>query len=243
MFWKEINLNKNKKYNIRTAYFGKGGKLFQWIPKAISETAGLSYYEECFTAGLTKELHSTNVSSFVLETKLEYLKLEVAYGLSAPRSIIIDDVSETEIIGEEGYMYDGKPIKWNERVKPEHIFEFGEKLSLPKVDSEESVYDANGNYIAYPNFNKYLDIFFNLIKDWDLFDYTVLQHQRIKFATKSLENYVKSDEDWLASSSLMNRSQIPTDFKFSCSPFLYQGACFLDEVFIKKIFTNNSDIV
>jgi hypothetical protein len=235
--------NKNKKYNIRTAYFGKGGKLFQWIPKAISETAGLSYYEECFTAGLTKELNSTNISSFVLETKQEYLKLEVAYGLSAPRSILIDDVSETEIIGEEGYMYDGKPIKWNERVKPEHIFEFGEKLSLPKVDSEESVYDSNGNYVAYPNFNKYLDIFFNLIKDWDLFDYTVLQHQRIKFATKSLENYVKSDEDWLASSSLMNRSQIPTDFKFSCSPFLYQGACFLDEVFIKKIFTNNSEIV
>jgi hypothetical protein len=235
----EVDNKKNpnkRKYNIRTSYFGKGGKLFQWIPKAISEAVGSKYFEDCFKAGLGKDFCDNYMGSFILETKEEYLKLEVAYGLSAPRSIIVDDISDSEIIGEEGYCFDGKPLKWNEKVKPEYIFEFGERLSLPTVVDEELIYNANGEYTAYPNFNSFLDLFFNLIKDWDLFDYTLLQGQRIKFATKSLENYVKSDEDWLASSALLKRSQIPSDFKYSCSPFLYQGACFLDEVFIKKIF-------
>jgi hypothetical protein len=233
---------KNRKYNIRAAYFGKGGKLFQWIPKAISDASGMKYYEDCFMSGLSADFANNNVASFVLETKQEYLKLEVAYGLSAPRSIIVDDVSETEIVGEEGYMFDGKPLNWNDRIRPEHIFEFGERMSLPVITDEDRVYDEKGAFTAYPNFNQFLDLFFHLIKDWDLFDYTVLQHQRIKFAAKSLENYVKSDEDWLASSSLLKRSQIPSDFKFSCSPFLYQGACFLDEVFIKKIFMSQENV-
>lgn len=234
--------SKNKRYNIRTAYFGKGGKLFQWIPKAISESAGYRYYEDCFKSGLSAEYASNNISSFVLETKQEYLKLEVAYGLSSPRTILVDDISDSEIIGEEGYAFDGKLLNWYDRVRPDHIFEFGERLSLPIVADEDKVYGDKGEFTAYPNFNRFLDLFFTLIKDWDLFDYTVLQHQRIKFASKSLENYVKSDEDWLASSSLLKRSQIPSDFKFSCSPFLYQGACFLDEVFIKRIFNNSADL-
>jgi hypothetical protein len=164
------------------------------------------------------------------------LKAEVAYGLSAPRSIIIEDLSDSEIIGEEGYSYNGKPLAWNDRVKPEYIFEFGEKMTLPQIENE-SITDANGNYSAYPNFNRFLDIYFALIKDWDLFDYSILHQQRISFATKSLENYVKSDEDWLASSALSNKSNVPGDFKFSCSPFLYQSSCFLDEVIIKSLFS------
>jgi hypothetical protein len=227
---------KSAKYHVRTAYFGKGGNLFQWIPKAISSSTGEKYYEDCFMAGLSQEYSSKYMASFTQDTRREYLKLEVAYGLSAPRSIVIEDLSDSEIVGEEGYSFDGKPLKWNDRIRPELIFEFGEKMSLPQIDNEDIITDANGNYVAYPNFNKFLDLFFNLIKDWELFDYTILHQQRIKFASKSLENYVKSDEDWLASSSIMNKSNVLGDFKFSCSPFMYQGACFLDEVIIKKLF-------
>lgn len=231
----EANKTKLGKFHIRTAYFGKGGNLFQWLPKAISNSTGIKYYEDCFNAGLTEEIVSKYIISFTQDTRKEYLKLEVALGLSAPRSVVIDDLSDSEIIGENGYMFNGVPLNWNDRVKPEYIFEFGEKLSLPKID-DEKLLDKEGNYVAYTNFNRYLDLFFNLIKDWDLFDYSILQQQRIIFATKSLENYVKSDEDWIASSALLNKSNITSDFKFSCSPFLYQGSCFLDEVLIKKIF-------
>jgi hypothetical protein len=230
---------RSGKFHVRTAYFGKGGNLFQWIPKAISSSTGEKYYEDCFRAGLTAELASKHIASFSQDTRREYLKLEVAYGLSAPRSIIIEDLSETEIVGEDGYTFDGKPLKWNDRVRPELIFEFGERMALPHVENEEAITDENGSYVGYPNFNRFLDVFFNLIKDWELFDYTILHQQRIKFASKSLENYVKSDEDWLASSSVMSKSQVMGDFKFSCSPFMYQGACFLDEVIIKKLFERN----
>ena len=227
---------KTGKFHVRTAYFGKGGNLFQWIPKAISETTGMKYYEDCFNSGLTTDMAGKHIASFTMDTRKEYLKAEVAYGLSAPRSIVIEDLSDSEIIGEEGYSYNGKPLAWNDRVKPEYIFEFGEKMTLPQIE-DESITDANGNYTAYPNFNRFLDIYFALIKDWDLFDYSILHQQRISFATKSLENYVKSDEDWLASSALSNKSNVPGDFKFSCSPFLYQSSCFLDEVIIKSLFS------
>jgi hypothetical protein len=226
---------KPSKFHVRAAYFGKGGNLFQWIPKAISGATGNKYYEDCFNSGLTAEIASKHIASFNLDARKDYLKLEVAYGLSAPRSIVIEDLSDSEIIGEEGYAYNGKPLSWNDRVKPDYIFEFGEKMTLPQVE-DDKIKAENGNYAAYPNFNRFLDIYFNLIKDWDLFDYSILNQQRISFATKSLENYVKSDEDWLAASSLSNKSNTPGDFKFSCSPFLYQGACFLDEVIIKKLF-------
>ena len=234
---KEAEAKKTKigKYHIRTSYFGKGGNLFQWLPKAISNATGMKYYEDCFNAGVSAEIASKYIVSFTQDNNKDFLKLEVALGLSAPRSVVIEDLSDSEIIGEEGYTFDGVPLKWNDRVKPEYIFEFGEKLTLPKID-DEKLMDKDGNYLAYVNFNRYLDLFFNLIKDWDLFDYTILQQQRILFATKSLENYVKSDEDWIASCSILNKSNITSDFKFSCSPFLYQGSCFLDEVLIKEIF-------
>ncbi|MFM7054765.1 MAG: hypothetical protein ACKOX7_08490, partial [Bacteroidota bacterium] len=173
---------------------------------------------------------------FRYSLRVSWEKLEVAYGLSAPRSIVIEDLSDSEIVGEDGYSFDGKPLKWNDRIRPELIFEFGERMSLPQIENEDQITDANGAYVAYPNFNRFLDLFFNLIKDWELFDYTILHQQRIKFASKSLENYVKSDEDWLASSNVMSKSNVLGDFKFSCSPFMYQGACFLDEVIIKKLF-------
>lgn len=226
---------KNSKFHVRTAYFGKGGNLFEWIPKAISDSTGLKYYEDCFKSGLTSEIAQKHISSFTMDTRKEYLKAEVAYGLSAPRSIVIEDLSDSEIIGEDGYAFNGQPLSWNDRVRPEYIFEFGEKMTIPQFE-DNTLLDTKGNYLAYPNFNRFLDIYFALIKDWDLFDYSILHQERIGFATKSLENYVKSDEDWLASSALSNKSNIPSDFKFSCSPFLYQGSCFLDEVIIKKLF-------
>lgn len=232
---KNTKTGKNTKFHVRTAYFGKGGNLFEWIPKAISDSTGLKYYEDCFKSGLTTEIAQKHISSFTMDTRKEYLKAEVAYGLSAPRSIVIEDLSDSEIIGEDGYAFNGQPLNWNDRVRPEYIFEFGEKMTIPQFE-DNTLTDTKGNYLAYPNFNRFLDIYFALIKDWDLFDYSILHQERIGFATKSLENYVKSDEDWLASSALSNKSNIPSDFKFSCSPFLYQGSCFLDEVIIKKLF-------
>jgi hypothetical protein len=219
-----------KKMNIRLAYFGKGGKLFEWIPKAISEHTGGDYFKNCFKQGLGSDLAESMLSSFQMGTKKEFLKREVAYGLSSPVSVDLNAGSSFEIVGEDGYLLDGKPVKWNEPVTPQMIFEFGEKFALPEslgVNPQASL----------PRFNAFLDIYFELIKDWHLFDYTILQQERYSFALDELENYVKTDEDWQASSILSRRSQLTSDFKFSCSPFLYQSSCFLDKVIMPKLFS------
>ncbi|MFM7054764.1 MAG: hypothetical protein ACKOX7_08485, partial [Bacteroidota bacterium] len=71
---KKAKEGKSVKYHVRTSYFGKGGNLFQWIPKAISSSTGEKYYEECFNAGLTAEYTSKYVASFSQDTRREYLK-------------------------------------------------------------------------------------------------------------------------------------------------------------------------
>lgn len=219
----------SKKLNIRLAYFGKGGKLFEWLPKAISEHTGGDYFKNCFKQGLGSDISDTIMSSFQMGTKKEFLKREVAYGLSSPVSVDVNRGSSFEIVGEEGYTLDGKAVKWNDQVTPQMIFEFGEKFALPEalgIDNEKSL----------PRFNSFLNLYFDLIKDWQLFDYTILQQERYSFALDELENYVKTDEDWQASSLLSRKSQITADFKFSCSPFLYQASCFLDKVVMPKLF-------
>jgi len=219
----------SKKMNIRLAYFGKGGKLFEWIPKAISEHTGGDYFKNCFKQGMGADLAESLLSTFQMGTKKEFLKREVAYGLSSPVSVDLNAGSSFEIVGEDGYTLDGKAVSWNEAVTPQMIFEFGEKFALPEtlgINPQKSL----------PRFNAFLDIYFDLIKDWQLFDYTILQQERYTFALDELENYVKTDEDWQASSILSRRSQISSDFKFSCSPFLYQSSCFLDKVMMPKLF-------
>ena len=56
------------------------------------------------------------------------------------------------------------------------------------------------------------------------------------YAQLHLENYVKTDEDWVAGKDILIRTGDQSDFRFSCSPFIYQGMCYLDEVIIKNIY-------
>ena len=49
-----------------------------------------------------------------------------------------------------------------------------------------------------------------------------------------LENYVKSDADWIAGKKVRMRTGDESDFRFSCSPLIYQGMCYLDEIIIKS---------
>ena len=223
----KASFNK-RKLNVRLAYFGKGGKLFEWLPKAISEHIGNDYFRNCFEKGLGIDLMESLVSTFQMGTKKEFLKREVAYGLSSPDSIDFNPESTSEIIGEDGYSFDGKKVQWSDVITPEMIFEFGERFRLQ--NSGES------SEMNYPRFNSFLDAYFDLVKDWGLFDYTILHKERYSFAADKLENYIKTDEDWQASSVLSRKSQLTEDFKFSCSPFLYQASCFLDEIVMPKLF-------
>jgi hypothetical protein len=227
-------------FNLNVASFGKGGKLFDWLPTAISKEEAEDFYLDCFKKGFHIDGEKDNmINTFYYSVKSDNLKLEVGMGLTSPRGTIsIDKNAEFEILGEEGYMFRDKKtgkkteLSWDSHVDANHIFEFGEDLIYPS-----SIKNADGSQnTGLKRFNKFLESYLSLVKEWDLFDHANIFHQTPTFAEIRLENYVKSDPDWIAGKKVRMRTGDDSDFRFSCSPFLYQGMCYLDEVIIKSIY-------
>ena len=230
-------------FNLNVASFGKGGKLFDWLPTALDKVEANKFYQGCFDAGYAlEENQKSSVKAFNLASNRKHLKMEVGFGLTSPKgAIVIDENADKEIVGEEGYIFIDKQtgertsLNWNSPVSAKHIFEFGEDLLIPQPqDSEEG--GSNNSSTGLNRFEKFKQVYLDLVKDWNLFDHAKVYHATKDYAQLHLENYVKTDEDWVAGKDILIRTGDQSDFRFSCSPFIYQGMCYLDEVIIKNIY-------
>jgi hypothetical protein len=225
---------------LNVASFGKGGKLFDWLPTAINEEEANKFYQKCFNSGYSiNGDEKSPLKSFVITQNRKHLKMEVGFGLTSPKGTIkIDEGALDEILGENGYFMKNKSdnsrteLKWNSKVNSNHIFEFGEDLIMPEPKENEEGKLTTG----LQRFEIFKDIYFDLVKDWDLFDHSKVYHETPTFAQVKLENYVKTDEDWKAGKAVRMRTGDDSDFLFSCSPFIYQGMCYLDEIIFKNIY-------
>ena len=213
-----------KKYHIKYCSFGKGGNIFDWLKQGVNEAEAIRFYEDCFRLGSTIEGEDMDlIASFGNYNVKKNVKREVAFGLMAetiPYSLC--DNAGNEVIGEIGYKYDNKEIAWNDVITTDMIHEFGEKLEFPTNKQ-------------LPRFKTFIDRYVSLIKDWDVFDVSKIKKELPKFAERKLENYVKTDQDWIANKKLVDNGDLE-DFKLTASPFLYEGMCFLDEVLIPKLY-------
>ena len=234
-------LGLGKGFNLHISTFGKGGKLFDWLPVALGEEPANNFYRSCFEKGLEiydfpgvepgKALKHMNYN-----VKKENLKMEVSLGLASPRGIVVKaPLSDFEILGEYGYTYDesGKSadMTWDAKMENKYIFELGEKLHFPTINPKPD------SITGLPRFDEFMKVYISLVREWELFDYSKLNAKANKFVELSLENYVKSDEDWVANNLLRLKTQNESEFRFSSSPFLFQGMCFLDEVLMKVLYS------
>jgi len=229
--------------NLHVSTFGKGGKLFDWLPVALGEDTANKFYRDCFEKGLEifdfPGIEKGKVlKHFNYHVKRENLKMEVSLGLGCPRGIVVKaDLSDFEILGEYGYSYDnvGKPetMNWDSKMENKYIFELGEKLHFPSINPSAD------NITGLPRFDEFMRSYISLVREWDLFDYSKLTAKANKFVELNLENYVKSDEDWVANNRLRLITQNESEFRFSSSPFLFQGMCFLDEVLMKVLYSED----
>ena len=224
-------------FHLKISPFGKGGKLFDWLNAALNEFSAEEFYKKCFSLGFNVGVEDAVATepfkSFSIIVQRDNLKMEVGYGLTSPRDVLdVDPRARVEIVGESGYVFkdaegNKKVLNWNDPINPSQIFEFGEDLIIPEP--------ANNNS-GLAHFEKYKTAYLDLVKNWDIFDYSVIASSSQNFAQVSLENYVKKDEDWIAGANMKNKTGDEEDFMFSCSPFLYQGMCYLDEVIMKTIY-------
>jgi len=237
-------LGLEKGLNLHISTFGKGGKLFDWLPVALGEETANNFYRRCFSKGLEIYDFPGVKKGEVLKhlnyyVKRENLKMEVSLGLASPRGIVRKSPNaDVEILGEFGYVYDNDSksdnMNWDTKMENKFIFELGEKLHFPSVSPTAQ------NITGLPRFDIFLNEYIGLVREWDLFDYYKLNNRANKFVEIYLENYVKSDEDWIANNMLRLRTQNESEFRFSSSPFLFQGMCFLDEVLMNVIYSETA---
>jgi hypothetical protein len=237
-------LNLGKGFNLHVSTFGKGGKLFDWLPTALGKETAENFYKECFEKGLeiydfplAKAKGNSSVLKYLNYTvKKENLKNEVSLGLACPRGLVSkSDFADFEILGEFGYTYDennASPVsmEWDAKMENKLIFELGEKLHFPEIQPTAE------NLTGLKRFDEFLKVYVKLVSEWELFDHSKLAEKANKFVEINLENYVKSDEDWVANNQIRQKTKNDSDFRFSSSPFLFEGMCFLDEVLMKSLY-------
>lgn len=148
--------------NIAMRYYGKGGRLFEWLLKTQWDDA-VEYYRNCFAAGAGTdelELNILNYSKETGETKyIEENKSEVAIGLVSGTFDQIEGVKAGEanrvfdVIGESGFEYfkageESRKLDALE-VIPDDIFKGGINLKFPE---------------KMEKFSSFLDIFIRFVE-------------------------------------------------------------------------------
>lgn len=151
--------------NVHVRYYGKGGRLFEWLFEVMEDDDAKRYYKKCFNAGFGGDLNinvvidNQNDDDSKEESRKEN-KSEVAIGLANDNfvnfKIVYDEegkrvIENYDVVGENGI----KDTNCNEMltattVIPDSLFENGIHIEFPNT---------------FDNFNKFLEIFLKFIKE------------------------------------------------------------------------------
>ena len=147
--------------NVAMRYYGKGGRLFEWLLKTQWDDA-VNYYKKCFAAGAGTDELKLNILNYSDDTgetiNINENKSEVAIGLVSDLWEQIEGVNPDEsdrvfdIIGESGFEY----------VKA------GESRKLGDLDTiSDDIFDGGIN-LRFPEkmerFSKFLEIFIRFVE-------------------------------------------------------------------------------
>ena len=153
------NMESVKKINMR--YYGKGGRLFEWLLDVYQED-GERYYKKCFEAGLG----SKDIKIEIIRQDKKENKSEVAIGLVSNliANIASGGVDEDgqriieryEIVGEKGV----KCAKTGAEIKdldliPDEMFDGGVNIELPD---------------NFENFSNFINVFSKFLTDESIID-------------------------------------------------------------------------
>lgn len=149
--------------NVHVRYYGKGGRLFEWLFEVMEDDAK-RYYRKCFNAGFGTSSMNVVIDNQDDDRRKEESrkenKSEVAIGLANDNfvnlKIVRDDEGERvienyDVVGEKS-IKDTKSGRVLEAttVIPDSLFENGINIEFPDV---------------FENFNEFLSIFLKFIKE------------------------------------------------------------------------------
>lgn len=198
--------------NFEIGFFGKGGRMFGWLP-ALSKHAAENYYETCFKTGYKKE---DNIRMELFSSDESHIKAEVSFGLSLENKIHGEGEKIAEIFGEEGYMYNNQLLGPLSDVKVEHLLNFNGKLRIPN---------------EYTRFKEFLSVFGRFVREQ--FDFNInplIQDLRGMRLIPYIEGIPEFKE------AKKNSANNPDDFDFEAPLIILEGMAFLENVLMKNVF-------
>jgi hypothetical protein len=196
--------------HVMVGCFGKGGRMFDWL-RAMNETSAFSYYQSCFGAGYGVRAQD-HISKFdIIPSDTKFVKAEVSFGLSSYKEINTTSEQIHELIGEEGFNYNGAPIEEFANVESKFMQHFGNQFSPPR---------------EFKRFSEFANIFYSFSHDFFGFNLPNMQQE---INNMRLKSYIENIPEYI----LAKRGQ---EFDFEAPVIVLEGMCFLDTVLMEKLF-------
>ena len=200
--------------DVRIGCFGKGGRMFDWL-RAMNKEAAEDYYRRCFDSGYGVKA-ADHIDRFkTIPSDMKSVKAEVSFGLSSDRPLDVAGDTIAELVGEEGYTYNGAFIDEFASIEPRFLQNFGNQFSFPR---------------EFKRFSEFANIFRGFAKEHFDFSFPTMEQE---IRGMRLKAYIENIPDY----QLAKRNQRDKgEFDFKAPIVVLEGMCFLDTVLSQRLF-------
>jgi len=150
---------------VSIAPYGKGGRIFDWLPSTLGDAA-THFYEDCFwlgfgipRTGTNPELQAVAPIPTVLRSTLEDAKREVSFGLAHQahaQAILTSSDTIPDLVGERGYTFKGAPVDEWADIDPLQLEQIGGNLKVPSSFARLGDYTEYFDQFVQAQFNGYV---------------------------------------------------------------------------------------
>lgn len=202
--------------------FGKGGRMFDWL-SAMSKEASSNYYQDCFYAGYGPQAER-QLSRFDMRSPdPTFVKAEVSFGLAGTHEVRATSDKIAELVGEEGFSYNGEPVDEIDAVDGRYLQHFGSQFAAPT---------------EFRRFREFAEIFRQFSKEYFAFNVPSLDED---IRGMRLKAYISNLPEYRAATASLRTARVgpeqpQPEFDFVAPIIILEGMCFLDTVLSPRLF-------
>jgi hypothetical protein len=197
--------------DVALGRFGKGGRMFDWL-YAMNEGAAEDYYNQCFAAGYGDRAYD-DIKAFTFQrSETQFVKAEVSFGLASTREVATATDTISEIIGEEGFTFNGAPVLAEHAAEPRFLKGIGSQFAVPR---------------DFKRFTEFAKLFQGFSQE---FLGIKLPNIEDDIRSMRLTPYVQNLPEFQLA------AKQGADFDYEAPLIILEGMCFLDTILDKKLF-------
>jgi hypothetical protein len=201
---------------VKIGCFGKGGRMFDWL-RAVNEAAAMTYYRDCFNAGYGPQVRDDVTGFTITRSESAVVKAEVSFGLARVNRIHVEHEQINELVGEDGFAYNGVPVDSSTPIEPKFLEHFGTQFARPK---------------DFQRFGEFVGLFFAFAEKRFGLNPMAIQNE---LNSMGLQAYVNNIPEYQLALTA-KRANPDRPFEFAAPIIILEGMCFLDTILMPKLF-------